>query len=346
MDTKLRTDEFDYHLPEQLIAQEPLPKRDNSRLMVLNRSTETIAHRHFYDIVDYFAPGDVLILNHTRVIPARLQAFRKTGASVEVFLLHQKTGTVWETLVKPGRKVRVGETLHFSNSTVTGRVLDKTASGGRLIEFNGTADFFGWLEEQGHMPLPPYIKRPDTKNDQDRYQTIFARERGAVAAPTAGLHFTPEILDQLQHKGIQIGSVVLHVGLGTFRPIQAEFVTDHRMDAEFFDLSAETAQTINQARINGHRIIATGTTVVRSLESAETVDNLIQPTQKWTDIFIYPPYQFRWVDHLITNFHLPQSTLLMLVSAIGGQEFIRRAYQEAIAREYRFYSYGDAMLIL
>ena len=345
MTSKLRTDEFNYYLPEQFIAQEPVEKRDQSRLMVLNRQAEKIEHHHFYEITDYFSKGDVLIVNETKVIPARLTAVRSTGAHVEIFLIQERTDKCWEVLVKPGRKVRVGETLKFKDSIVQAYIKERTSTGGRIIEFLNIDRFSDWLETYGQVPLPPYIRRTEEDKDKERYQTVFAKKDGAVAAPTAGLHFTDQLLEKLKNIGVNIAPLILHVGLGTFRPVQSELIIDHKMDAEFFALDENTARLINNARQGNHKIVATGTTSVRALESADVINGMIQPTSKWTNIFIYPPYQFKWVDAMITNFHLPQSTLLMLVSAFAGKSLIMNAYQQAIENNYRFYSYGDAMFI-
>ncbi|OQY29091.1 MAG: tRNA preQ1(34) S-adenosylmethionine ribosyltransferase-isomerase QueA [Candidatus Cloacimonetes bacterium 4572_55] len=338
MNESLRTNMFDYKLPEELIAQHPLQKRDQSRLMTLDRKTKQIRRDRFSNLADYLREGDLLIMNATRVIPARLNARRLTGGKIEIFLIRQLDDGCWETLVKPGRKVRVGDTLHFEKTGATAHVLDTVPYGGRIIRFDGVSDFFVWLESEGKIPLPPYIKREVVHGDRDRYQTIYANEPGAVAAPTAGLHFTEE--------GVEIAQIILHVGLGTFRPVTAEIVEAHQMETEYYSITKETANKINRTKLRGGRIIATGTTCVRALESAISEDGWIEAVDGRTDIFIYPPYQFRAVDCLITNFHLPKSTLLMLVSAFATKEFVLRAYEEAIAERYRLYSYGDAMLIL
>lgn len=345
-ETDLRTNDFDYDLPEDLIAQQPLEQRDASRLLVLDRSNGQLMHRHFRDISDYFEPGDVLVINQTQVIPARLIAHRKSGAKVELLLHKPLSDGTWETLVKPGRKAPIGEILHFSGSDTQAHVLDILENGARRIRFEANGDFFQWLDQVGHVPLPPYIKRNDTNADRQRYQTVYAAEKGAVAAPTAGLHFTEDILANLRQSGVQIATITLHVGLGTFRPVKVDRVQDHRMDAEYYAIDPDAAQMINTAQANGHRIVATGTTCVRTLESAAKPSGQIEAGRGWTDIFIYPPYQFKIVDRLITNFHLPKSTLIMLVSALAGKDWVMRAYQEAVRERYRFYSYGDAMLIL
>ncbi len=342
----MRTDKFDYYLPENFIAQKPLAKRDASRLMVLDRELNDITNNRFFNIANYFDEGDVLVINTARVIPARLVAHRSTGAKIEILLLKEIDPGRWETLVKPGRKTLIGETLYFSGTKAVAHVISKTKNGGRLIEFQDTGDFWSWLNETGHVPLPPYIKREDAPLDLQRYQTVYADKRGAVAAPTAGLHFTEDVLDRLKQKGVEIIPIVLHVGLGTFRPVKVKAIEEHRMDPEYFSISDSAARKINLAKEQGRRIFATGTTCVRALESAVAEDGRINAVNDWTNIFIYPPYKFKIVDKLVTNFHLPRSTLLMLVASFAGIEFILKAYRQAVAEGYRFYSYGDVMLIL
>lgn len=345
----LRVDEFDYQLPEDLIAQNPLEKRDSSRLMVVDRSTGTISHRTFSDIVEYVSPGDVLVLNYTRVIPARVMCRRKTGGRVEVLLLRDLGDDKWECLVRPGHKVRIGEVLYAGHSTeespeLVGTVLSRTEFGGRVIQWKYTSSWEEALARFGQIPLPPYIKTP--LKEPDRYQTVYARVPGSAAAPTAGLHFTVDLLDSIRAKGCNIVTITLNVGIGTFRPVREEIVEAHRMHEEFFTVSRDAALTINSSRQKGGKLMAVGTTVVRTLESAADESGMVRECQGSTDLFIYPGYRFKVVDALITNFHLPRSTLLMLVCAFGGRDLIMKAYAEAVARRYRFFSFGDAMLIL
>lgn len=342
----MKLSDFKYDLPEELIAQYPTEKRDQSRLMVLDRKTETIETKVFSDIVDYFSPGDCLVLNKTRVFPARLTATKdKTDAQVEIFLLRELENSLWEVLVKPARKVRVGNRLTIAKDFICD-VIDNTVSGGRVVRFNYEGDFFELVEKLGKSPLPPYIKRESEESDKERYQTVYASIRGAVAAPTAGLHFTKKILDKIQKKGVDLVYVLLHLGLGSFRPVVVEDLSRHKMDSEYFEITEETTQKINQTIRNNGKIIAVGTSTVRVLETVVTSERSVKPMKGWTDKFIYPPYEIRIVDRLITNFHLPCSTLLMLVSAFAGRDFIFRAYQQAIEEKWRFYSYGDAMIIL
>ncbi|MGI6648007.1 MAG: tRNA preQ1(34) S-adenosylmethionine ribosyltransferase-isomerase QueA [Bacillota bacterium] len=350
--------EFDYNLPEELIAQEPGEQRDQSRLLVVHRASSFLEHRLFCHLVDYVQPGDVLVLNETRVIPARLMGYRyDTGSPVEVFLLHpSKQPLVWEALVKPGRKAKTGSRLVFGSNQLQlkGTVLRVTENGSRVIEFElpGSSEvdlpreFEDILEILGQTPLPPYINRAPRKEDRERYQTVYAREKGSVAAPTAGLHFTPALLRQLGEKGVSLVPLVLHVGLGTFRPVKVERVEQHQMHSEYYRISSQAAETINRSRAEGGRAIAVGTTAARVLETVADEQGKIWPGEGWTDIFIYPGYRFKAVDGLITNFHLPRSTLLMLVSALAGRDLILHAYQEAVAQKYRFFSYGDAMFII
>ncbi len=339
------TTDFDYHLPEVLIAQTPAEPRDSSRLLVLRRDTPELEHRLFRDLPAFLQPGDTLVLNDTRVLPARLLGERAgTGGRVEVLLLRRLERDRWETLVKPGRKARAGQVIRFGDGRLEATVLDTTEAGGRVVEFRYDGVFEQVLDELGQMPLPPYITAKLA--DPERYQTVYARHRGSAAAPTAGLHFTPQLLEHLQAAGVGIAYVTLHVGLGTFRPVQVERITEHRMHAEYYELSAATAAALNATRAAGGRIIPVGTTALRTLESATDANGQVQPGSGWTDIFIYPGYRFRGTDGLVTNFHLPRSTLLMLISALAGRERILAAYAEAVARGYRFFSFGDAMLIL
>ncbi len=339
--------DFKYDLPDELIAQYPPDQRDDSRLMVLDRKTEEIQNHRFPDIVDYFNDGDVLVVNETKVFPARLHGFKeKTNAKVEVLLLRQLEETMWEVLVKPARKVRIGNRLIIADE-IGCDVIDNTTSGGRVVKFdyNGT-DFFELVNRIGDSPLPPYINRSAEPLDKERYQTVYAKKTGAVAAPTAGLHFTPEILESILAKGVKLAPIVLHVGLGTFRPVQVEDLSRHQMDSEYYEISDETSEIVNKAKRDGNRIIAVGTTSVRAIETVANPDGMIKKSSGWTDKFIFPPYQFKVVDGIITNFHIPQSTLFILVSTFADHEFIHSAYTEAVDNGYRFYSYGDAMMII
>ena len=340
----MRLTDFDYNLPKQLIAQDPLERRDHSRLLVVNRDTQEIHHAGFSQVADFLPSSSLLVLNNTKVIPARLIAKKITGGKIEVFLLRQRGKRTWEALIKPGKKVKQGTLLDFADCELTARILARTDAGNYMIRFLYDGDFNQILEQVGQIPLPPYIKRSPSLEDIDRYQCVYASAKGAVAAPTAGLHFTNELIDHLKGRGIEISSLTLHVGLGTFQPIKTSNITKHRMHAEYFEVSPRTADQINNARKQGRKIVAVGTTTVRAIESA-VVDGQIRPQKGDTDIFIYPNYVFKSVDALITNFHLPKSTLLMLVSAFATPELIFSAYQNAIDQEYRFYSYGDAMLI-
>lgn len=340
----MKTSDFWYDLPEELIAQTPLQKRDASRLMVLDRETGAVTHRHFYDIVDYLKPGDCLVMNDSRVLPARLLGHRPTGGAVEVLLLRDLGNKRWECLCKPGRKMQVGNEVIFGNGELTATVAEVREDGNRIVEFHYEGIFLEVLERLGKMPLPPYIK--EELQDQERYQTVYSREVGSAAAPTAGLHFTQELLDKIRAKGVKIAFVTLHVGLGTFRPVKAEEITDHHMHSELCMMSQETADMLNETRRSGGRIICVGTTSCRTLESLVNPDGTFAAGSKWTEIFIYPGYTFRAMDGLITNFHLPESTLVMLVSAFAGREHVLAAYKEAVAQRYRFFSFGDAMCIL
>lgn len=340
----MRVEEFDYFLPEERIAQEPLLRRDASRLLIVDKKSGALRHSRFCALGEELRPGDMLVLNDTKVLPARLYGRKKSGALIELLLLKQVGIKSWQALVRPGKKARPGTELEFSLAGFSAHIADYGEEGTRIIDFRYEGDFFTCLEKLGEMPLPPYIKKK--LEDQDRYQPVYAHERGSSAAPTAGLHFTAALLEELQAQGIGIAKVMLHVGLGTFRPVKAEYVEDHTMHEEFYRISPEAAVRINAARAGGGRIIAVGTTSVRTLETQADSAGIIQPGEGWTKKYIYPGYEFRAIDGLITNFHLPKSTLLMLVSAFGGQELIRRAYAEAIRKEYRFFSFGDAMLIL
>lgn len=337
--------DYDYYLPPELIAQAPLPQRDASRLLVLNRKTGAISHRHFRDLGEYLNPGDCLVLNDTKVLPARLFGQKVRGeAEIEVVLLKQLNLTDWEVLVRPGRRARVGTQLTFGNGELTATVIGNTDAGGRVLRFQFEGQFLEILDRLGQMPLPPYIV--EKLADKDRYQTVYARELGSAAAPTAGLHFTEELLQSLSQQGIRIARLTLHVGLGTFRPVHVDRVEEHRMHSEFYQVPDEAAALINQTRADGGRIIAVGTTSARTLETVGQADGTVCAGSGWTDIFIYPGYKFKVVDGLVTNFHLPKSTLIMLVSALAGREQILAAYEEAIRERYRFYSFGDAMLII
>lgn len=336
--------DFFYELPKELIAQDPLKDRDSSRLMTLNRESGEIGHRTFQDIVEYFNPGDCLVLNNTKVIPARLYGLKEgTEAKIEVLLLKHVEGNVWETLVKPGKKAKPGARLVFGEGLLTGEVLDVVQEGCRLIQFSYDGIFEEILDKLGEMPLPPYITH--RLEDKQRYQTVYAKYDGSAAAPTAGLHFTPQLLQKIQDVGVEIAQVTLHVGLGTFRPVKVQNILDHHMHAEFYQIEADEAEKINYAKDGGHRIIAVGTTSTRTLEAAADDSGHIHATSGWTQIFIYPGYQFKCIDALITNFHLPESTLLMLVSALAGRENILHAYEVAVREKYRFFSFGDAMFI-
>lgn len=339
----MKTHDFWYDLPEELIAQTPLEQRDASRLMVMDRVSGEVTHKHFYDIVDYLHPGDCLVMNDSRVLPARLLGHRPTGGAVEVLLLRDLGEKKWECLCKPGRKMQTGQQVIFGNGELTATVTEVQDDGNRVVEFHYEGIFLEVLERLGKMPLPPYIKAE--LQDQERYQTVYSREVGSAAAPTAGLHFTAELLDKIRGMGVKTAFVTLHVGLGTFRPVKAEEITDHHMHAELCMISAETAAMLNETRASGGRIICVGTTSCRTLESLVNDDGTFEAKSRWTEIFIYPGYKFKAMDGLITNFHLPESTLVMLVSAFAGREHILSAYQEAVKERYRFFSFGDAMFI-
>jgi S-adenosylmethionine:tRNA ribosyltransferase-isomerase len=336
--------DFYYELPEELIAQDPLEDRSSSRLMVLKKDAQGVCHRVFSDITEYLQPGDCLVLNNTKVIPARLYGNKEgTDARIELLLLKRLEHDIWETLVKPGKKARVGTKILFGDGLLTGEVVDIVEEGNRLIRFAYDGIFEEILDRLGQMPLPPYITHP--LKDKNRYQTVYAKYDGSAAAPTAGLHFTPRLLQEIRDKGVQVAEVTLHVGLGTFRPVKESDVLKHHMHSEFFQIGEEAAAQINAAKADGKRVIAVGTTSTRTLESAADENGFLRARSGWTDIFIYPGYQFRVIDGLITNFHLPESTLVMLVSALAGREKVLAAYGEAVRERYRFFSFGDAMLI-
>ena len=339
----MKTHDFFYHLPEELIAQTPLEQRDASRLLKLDRITGQVEHHYFYEIIDYLQPGDCLVMNDSRVLPARLLGHRPTGGAVEVLLLRDLGDRKWECLCKPGRKMQVGNEVIFGNGELTATVIAVQEDGNRVVEFHYEGIFLEVLERLGKMPLPPYIKAE--LQDQERYQTVYSREVGSAAAPTAGLHFTNELLDKIRAKGIRTAFVTLHVGLGTFRPVKAEEISDHHMHAELCMISEETAQILNETKRAGGRIVCVGTTSCRTLESLAKEDGTFEASSKWTDIFIFPGYRFKAMDALITNFHLPESTLVMLVSAFAGRENVLNAYNEAVQERYRFFSFGDAMFI-
>ncbi|MBR7009604.1 MAG: tRNA preQ1(34) S-adenosylmethionine ribosyltransferase-isomerase QueA [Oscillospiraceae bacterium] len=339
----MKTHDFYYDLPQELIAQTPLAQRDSSRLLVLNKSDGSVEHRHFHDILDYLNPGDCLVLNNSRVLPARLLGRRATGGAVEVLLLKDTGNDVWECLTKPGRKTPVGAELSFGEGLLTAAVVGAKEDGNKLVQFHYTGIFLEILEQLGKMPLPPYIK--EELQDQERYQTVYSKVNGSAAAPTAGLHFTPELLAAIEAKGVKPAWVTLHVGLGTFRPVKVEEITDHHMHSEFCMLSAETAALLNETRAKGGRIVCVGTTSCRTVESFADENGHFTEKSGWTDIFIYPGYRFKAMDALITNFHLPESTLIMLVSAFAGREQVLNAYRIAVEERYRFFSFGDAMFI-
>ena len=336
--------DFYYDLPEELIAQDPLEKRSDSRLMVVGREDGQIEHKHFYDIIDYLNPGDCLVINDTKVIPARLMGVKEeTGASIEVLLLKRKEEKVWETLVKPGKKMKVGAMVSFGDGLLVGEVIDIVEEGNRLIRFEYEGIWEELLDQLGQMPLPPYITHQ--LKDKNRYQTVYAKHEGSAAAPTAGLHFTTELLEQIQKKGVEIAHVTLHVGLGTFRPVKVDNILEHHMHSEFYVIEQEAADKINAAKKRGNQIISVGTTSTRTIESVADENGQLRAASGWTDIFIYPGYKFKVVDSLITNFHLPESTLLMLVSALSSREKMLHAYEVAVKERYRFFSFGDAMFI-
>ena len=341
----MKVSEFNYELPEELIAQTPLEKRDESRLMVLDRKKQTIEHKIFKDIIDYLEPGDVLVRNNTKVIPARLYGKKETGANVEFVLLNRIEGDIWESIVRPGNKLHEGAKVIFGDGLLHAEILETMPGGTRKVKFTYKGIFNEILDQIGLMPLPPYIH--EELKQKDRYQTVYAKYEGSAAAPTAGLHFTPELLEKIKEKGVEIANVTLHVGIGTFRPVKVENIEEHNMHSEHFYIKEKDVQKINNAKKNGKRVIAVGTTSCRVLESiADEETGFVKPIENDTKIFIYPGYKFKCIDGLITNFHLPESTLLMLVSALAGREYIMKAYNEAVKDRYRFFSFGDAMFII
>ena len=341
---EMKRQDFSFELPQELIAQDPLKDRSSSRLLVLDKETGEVSHHVFRDIIDYLNPGDCLVINDTKVIPARLIGSKVgTDAKIEILLLKRKSDQVWETLVKPGKKAKPGAKISFGEGLLVGEVIDIVEEGNRLVKFSYEGIFEEILDQLGQMPLPPYITHQ--LEDKNRYQTVYAKNSGSAAAPTAGLHFTPELLEQIKEKGVDVASVTLHVGLGTFRPVKAENILDHHMHSEFYRIEEEEAAKINRAKEKGGRIICVGTTSCRTVESAADENGRVKAGSGWTDIFIYPGYRFKILDCLITNFHLPESTLLMLVSALAGREHILAAYEEAVKGKYRFFSFGDAMFI-
>lgn len=340
----LSTSDFYYDLPEELIAQDPLEDRSSSRLMILDQETGEVEHKVFKDILDCLNPGDCLVLNNTKVIPARMFGVKEgTMAKIELLLLKRRENDIWETLVKPGKKAKPGTKIIFGEGLLTGEILDVVEDGNRLIQFHYEGIFEEILDQLGQMPLPPYITHQ--LQDKNRYQTVYAKYDGSAAAPTAGLHFTKELLEKVKEKGVNIAEVTLHVGLGTFRPVKVDNVLEHHMHSEFYMISKEAAELINQTKASGHKVISVGTTSTRTVESAADEKGLLKETSGWTDIFIYPGYKFKVIDELITNFHLPESTLVMLVSALAGREHVLSAYETAVKEKYRFFSFGDAMLL-
>ena len=340
----MNVSDFYYDLPEELIAQTPIEKRDESRLMVLNRAKQTIEHKTFKDIIDYLEPGDCLVRNNTKVIPARLYGKKSTGAKIEFLLLNRIEGDIWECIVRPGHKLKPGTEVEFGDGILKAKVLDVMEGGTRKVEFKYEGIFNEILDKIGLMPLPPYIH--ESLKDNDRYQTVYAKYEGSAAAPTAGLHFTPELFEKIREKGVEVANVTLHVGIGTFRPVKVENVEDHHMHSEHFYIKQEDVDKINNAKKNGKRVIAIGTTSCRVLETIADENGMVKPTEGDTQIFIYPGYKYKCLDGLVTNFHLPESTLIMLVSALAGRDYIMKAYNEAVKERYRFFSFGDAMLIL
>ncbi|WP_156291179.1 tRNA preQ1(34) S-adenosylmethionine ribosyltransferase-isomerase QueA [Oceanobacillus salinisoli] len=341
----MNIEDFDFNLPEELIAQTPLKDRTSSRLLVLNKETKEIKHQQFTDVKKFLRAGDCLVLNNTKVLPARLYGVKEdTGAKIEVLLLHQQEKDIWEVLTKPAKKVKEGTVLIFGNGLLRATCIGYKDHGGRILEFSYDGIFYEVLDQLGEMPLPPYIK--EQLPEKDRYQTVYAKEEGSAAAPTAGLHFTTALLEEIKEIGVTIAFITLHVGLGTFRPVSVDKIEEHEMHAEFFQMTKETAETLNRVKENGGRIISVGTTSTRTLETIARDHGEFVESSGWTDIFIYPPYEFKAIDGLITNFHLPKSTLIMLVSALADRETILKAYNEAVKERYRFFSFGDAMLII
>ena len=340
----MKVSDFNYDLPPELIAQVPIKNRDESRLMVLNREKQTIEHKIFKDIIDYLEPGDCLVRNNTKVIPARLYGIKEeTNANVEILLLNRIDGDIWEVMVRPGKKLKAGAKVTFGDGILKAEILEQLDNGNRKVKFEYSGIFNEILDQIGLMPLPPYIH--EKLKEKDRYQTVYAKYEGSAAAPTAGLHFTEELLEKLKEKGVEIANVTLHVGIGTFRPVKVENVEEHDMHSEHFYIKAEDAEKINKAKKEGHRVIAVGTTSCRVLESIADENGMVHETEGDTQIFIYPGYKFKCLDALITNFHLPESTLIMLVSALAGRDYIMKAYNEAVKEKYRFFSFGDAMFI-
>lgn len=344
----MHIEEFDYFLPEELIAQHPTDKRDASRLLVADRATGNLEHRHFYDILEYLKPGDCLVMNNSKVIPARLFGTKEiTGAKVEFLLIRRIQGDLWEAMVRPGKKLHVGDRVSFSeDGSLSAQIMEHGEGGTRIVRFEYEGDFHELLDRIGKIPLPPYISRESDEEDKERYQTVYCKEEGSVAAPTAGLHFTEELIETVRQMGVRIAYVTLHVGIGTFRPVKCEIVEEHKMHFEEYEIDEENARIINETKRAGGRIISVGTTSTRTVESAAAADGTVIPGRGRTDIFIFPGYRFKVIDSLITNFHLPKSTLLMLVSALYNREKILEIYREAVEQKYRFFSYGDAMLIL
>ena len=339
----MKVSDFNYNLPEELIAQTPIQKRDESRLMVLDRNNKTIEHKVFKNIIDYLKPGDVLVRNNTKVIPARIYGKKETGANVEFLLLNNIEGDVWESIVRPGNKLHIGTKVVFGEGKLKAEIIDILEGGTRKVKFEYEGKINEILDEIGLMPLPPYIH--EELKDKDRYQTVYAKFQGSAAAPTAGLHFTDELLEEIKEKGVEIANVTLHVGIGTFRPVKVQAIEEHHMHSEHFYIKQEDVEKINKAKQEGRRVIAVGTTSCRVLESIADENGMVKETEEDTSIFIYPGYKFKCVDALITNFHLPESTLLMLVSALAGKDFVMEAYEEAVKDKYRFFSFGDAMFI-
>lgn len=343
----MRIADYDFYLPPDLIAQYPLGKRDHSKLLVLHRDSGEIEHKIFYEVIDYLEPEDGLVINQTKIFPARLFGnLDGTSSKIEILLLRKIKDDLWDVLVKPGRKAKIGKRIVFNQDKLSCEILDNAPSGGRLVKFFYQEDFFDIIDKIGVIPLPPYVKREPEPKDKMTYQTVYAKERGAVAGPTAGFHFTEKLLEKIKAKDILVIPLVLHVGLGTFRPIKVNEPEKHRMEPEYFKIEKDSAEVINRVKSRGKRIIAVGTSTVRALETVASDDGFVKPRKEWTDKFIYPPYEFKVVDAIITNFHLPKSTLLLLVSAFAGRDLILKAYKNAIEREYRFYSYGDAMLLV
>ncbi|OES44262.1 tRNA preQ1(34) S-adenosylmethionine ribosyltransferase-isomerase QueA [Domibacillus iocasae] len=341
----MKVEDFDFNLPEELIAQTPLKERAESRMMVLDKQTGTLTHETFKNVVNYLKPGDLLILNDTKVLPARLHGVKEeTGANIEVLLLKQDEKDVWETLVKPAKRIKEGSVISFGNGRLKAVCTGEKEQGGRMLRFEYDGIFYEVLDELGEMPLPPYIK--EQLDEKDRYQTVYAKERGSAAAPTAGLHFTEPLLAQLKEHGVRIEFITLHVGLGTFRPVSVDSIEDHDMHAEYYTISKQTEEAIRETKKQGGRVIAVGTTSVRTLETAARDHGIVRESSGWTDIFIYPGFEFKAIDGMITNFHLPKSTLIMLISALAGQSHVMTAYAEAVKERYRFFSFGDAMLII